>query len=91
MNTIYKYPLILQHRQTVKMPLYAKILSVQMQGYQICLWAELDTDDDAGDRTFLIYGTGHEIPEEEEFGRKYIGTIQQERLVWHIFEYDEDL
>lgn len=81
MKTIWKFTAT----EIVDMPEGAEILTVQMQGEDICLWAKVDpTTGSWTKRRFLCLGTGHEIPDEN---LKYIGTIQTvDRFVWHIFE-----
>jgi hypothetical protein len=97
---IYKYPLDLTERQSIRMPSGATILSLQVQHGQICLWAVVDPDAPLMDCVFLIVGTGHPLPDEvervyaESFtrhpqggGGQYIGTVQMAggSFVWHVF------
>lgn len=69
---------------TLDMPIGAKILSVQAQGAEICMWALVNTDAKTEKRNFVVYGTGYEIPG----GRmSYVGTAQiAGGLVFHVFE-----
>lgn len=86
---IFKYPLDIIDEQTIKMPTYAKILTVQIQNDAICLWALVEDWQQPEDRKIRIIGTGHPI---DEANLEYIGTIQQfvnisnGSLVWHVFE-----
>lgn len=82
--TVYKYPLVLDDRQTVMMPEGARLLSVQLQGGKICLWAIVDPSSRPQARCIRIAGTGHPI----EDGLAFIGTVQTVGgvLVWHVFE-----
>lgn len=86
MYSIYKYPLNLTDEQIVSMPVGSKILSVQVQREQICLWAQVDTSPSgpAELRSIQIIGTGH--PVEDFSASHFIGTVQLGRLVFHIFE-----
>ncbi len=86
-STIWKYPLLVTDRQDVRMPLNAAILSVQMQGETLCLWALVNPVAPLVLRTFEVFGTGHPIAHSDEI-RKYIGTVQSpgRSLVWHVFE-----
>ena len=68
------------------MPYRTVPLCVQVQRHcwteNICLWAEVDTDQPMMNFPVAIVGTGH--------GRNpnvsiYVGTVQQEDLVWHIY------
>ena len=81
---IWKFPLEVQGEQVVSMPRGAKILTVQVQGTEVCLWALVDPDKGREERRFAIVGTGHDY----DGDGKYIGTIQLSsgRLIFHIFE-----
>ncbi len=85
MQVNYKYPLKVDRRQMVEMPLGAIILSAQFQGNNLCLWARVDTDKPPVNRIIHIYGTGHEM---ESHIHRYIGTAQMPHdiLVFHVFE-----
>lgn len=85
MRTIYKYPLRIVDEQTVRMPIGAELLSVQMQNGLPCLWATVDPDLGERSRRILIRGTGHPLTGQE--GR-HISTFQMQggALVFHAFE-----
>ena len=83
MNRIYKYGLQLVHKNKVVMPKEAKILKASMQGSVPCIWALVDTNKSDETRTFIIYGTGHEIVESN---LEFIETFFQGPYVWHLFE-----
>lgn len=85
MKRIYKYPLAIVGDQAIPLPLGAEILTIQMQGDQLCLWALVDPSKQAATAYIEVFGTGHEITDAP---RKYLGTVQQAggALVWHIFE-----
>ena len=87
-ETIYKYVLNVDDKQQVSIPLDAEILSVQMQGESLCMWALIDTENEPENRTFEIFGTGHSIHWEMGVERKFISTFQipSRGLVFHIFE-----
>jgi hypothetical protein len=89
MITIYKYPLYATDQQTVWLPEGASVIRVAPQGAELFLWAWLNTDKPARPRTFKIYGTGWEMPNDGK--HVYIGTfdkigIMGEPLVFHLFE-----
>lgn len=71
--------------QPLKMPRGAKVLTVQTQGGEPQLWATVDRDAPSVNRTFVTYGTGHEMSEDL---LDYIGTYQlyDGTLVFHVFE-----
>ena len=59
-----------------------QVLSVQMQGGTLCLWALVDTDAPAVNLDILVIATGHNCL--ETFA-KYLGTVQDGPYVWHVF------
>lgn len=87
-STVWKFTL--GPRQTlssdayVEMPGGAKILTCQMQGDTIVLYAKVDPDTPPEIRMFQVIGTGQEIP--EELDHEYVGTVQYGPLVFHVFE-----
>ena len=87
---IWKFSLVVTDRQTVTMPVGAEVLSVQMQGNVLCLWAVVNPDAERIIRTFEIFGTGHPMPDvlKEGLARLHIDTVQARggSLVWHVFE-----
>lgn len=84
MSVIWKYSL--SDRTTLEMPAGAQILSVQGQGMDICMWAQVHPNRRVVKRQFVVYGTGHPIPDDEDF--TYVGTAQLANggLVFHVFE-----
>jgi len=88
MKTIWKFPLELTDRQSVGMLAGAEILSVQIQGATVCLWAIVEPSGQREERVFEIIGTGQTVwpTEPDRQVRKYIGTVQQGPWVWHVFE-----
>ena len=85
---ILKYTLTTTSDNTIEMPIGAKILSVQAQKGEICIWA-LEEDARATDlvsRRFRVFGTGHTIAGGNAL--TYLGTVQllEGRLVLHVFE-----
>jgi hypothetical protein len=84
MRAVWKFPLMLQDSQSVYMPTNADLLTVQMQGEQICLWALCEPENGMSPRIILIHGTGNPIGDIEG----YIGTVQMlgGKLVFHVFE-----
>lgn len=84
--TIYKYPLKVTDWQFVTMPENAKILCVQMQYGEPCLWAMVDPDAVPKMRKIHIFGTGHPIS--SDLNLTHIDTFQMHEgaLVFHVFE-----
>lgn len=85
MITIYKYQFEIAGRVEIEMPAGANVLSIQLQDDKPTVWAMVETTYSLERRVFRIYGTGHKLDMFATEGR-YLGTIQLEGLVWHIFE-----
>jgi hypothetical protein len=68
----------------IKLPIRSEILSFQMQENNPCLWALVNEDNREEERFFKIYGTGNEIIDSRPM--KFIGTVQINFMVWHLFE-----
>lgn len=87
MKTVYKYYLPIQDVVMITMPKDAKVLTVQVQNGQPCIWAAVNpAPTELETRAFRIAGTGHPIV--DEIVDDYVGTIQLHdgRLVFHVFE-----
>lgn len=82
---IFKWVLTVTDKQPLLMPEGSKILDVQMQGHQCCLWALCDPNAKQVGRYFAIYGTGNPMPDDPG---SYIATFQLDggELVFHVFE-----
>lgn len=78
MKTIYKYGL-----GEVQLPKGAKILTVSHQNGNFVMWAEVDTERVPEHRTFVVFGTGWEMPDVK---MSYVGTIFEGAFVWHVYE-----
>lgn len=81
---IWKYPLEITDSQPVPMPTGARILTVQVQHGQPCLWALVDPTRASKYREIRMVGTGHPA----DGLTNYIGTFQADggALVFHVFE-----
>ena len=86
MNRIWKYTLKPLDCQTIEMPIFSEILTVQLQEDKLQLWCLVNSNDKMGLREIVIIGTGHSI--KEDFKGTYIGTVQMfnNRLVCHVFD-----
>ena len=84
-QVIWKFNLELIDEQKVLMPIDPLILTVQMQGDNLCVWALVDPNLSKTNkmRTFYVVGTGHPVPK----NTRYINTVQEMggKLIWHIF------
>ncbi len=85
MKRIWKFQLELTGAQEITMPHGAHILHVGYQMDNLCLWALVNPNAFLKDlRIIKIFGTGREAPGAEQ--GNYIGTVQHNDFVWHIFE-----
>lgn len=87
-NTVYKYPIPFQDEVTLDLPRGAQILSVDFQFDQLCLWALVDSDEQAtSQRRLRIAGTGHKL-DMTHYYHHPLGTLLTDggRFVWHVFE-----
>lgn len=74
--------------QRFEMPIGAKLLTIQLQRGNPCLWALIDPlEKKLTSRKIVTYGTGHAI----ELGLEYVGTYQllDGALVMHVFDGGE--
>jgi hypothetical protein len=87
-KAIWKFPLQKADLQRVEMPESAEVLTVQVQGDQICLWAYVDPTDRKRARFFDVVPTGSELPDDFLYSHRYVGTFQLQggALVFHVFE-----
>jgi len=90
-KSIYKYILPLENNE-IPISIYknARILKVDNQRENICLWVLVDLDQELEERVFRITGTGHLIDFPID---KYIGTalFLNGSLVWHVFEITKEI
>ncbi len=85
---VYKYPITPPSNYfTLDLPKGAQILTADVQGGIVCLWALVDPEAPTQTRKFRWAGTGHEISEAPE-NLRHVSTffMQGELLVFHIFE-----
>jgi hypothetical protein len=85
-RTIWKYPLKITDEQTIDIPEYGEILSVQVQNSDPCIWVLVNPTEETEPRVFEIFGTGHPLEVDLAVSREFIGTFQQHGGVWHLFE-----
>ena len=85
MITIHKYGLFpgVDGNVKVLIPKGFKILSLQNQNNNICLWALADTNEELIEVKFIVCGTGHDCTNVQY--KKYVGTVQVGVYVWHVF------
>jgi hypothetical protein len=86
---VHKYA-IGEDRSLIRMPVGARVLTVQMQGDNPQLWALVDVSKGTEVREFLTIGTGHTLPIPAH-RLTYVNTFQilSGRLVFHVFEVEQ--
>ncbi|MFA5392497.1 MAG: hypothetical protein WC306_02255 [Candidatus Paceibacterota bacterium] len=91
MLTIYKYTIPVLDYFFLKLPLGAKILSVQEQYDRPQIWALVDPQNPTETRNFRLAGTGHPIKEAKEI-LNFIGAFQLEKgtFIGHLFEIKKE-
>lgn len=87
MKTIYKYAIGVNGR--VVAPRGAKFLTVHEQNGEICVWAEVDTDEPSVEHNFFYVGTGFPV---DDTPNKYLGTafFGNASVVIHVFHKESD-
>ena len=84
-RTIHKFKI--EPNQVARLRKGAKVLSVGAQGDDLFIWAEVDLDQkEFIDYPVRVFGTGFSM--EDHFSGKFLGTVFQGSLVWHIFRAD---
>lgn len=82
--TIWKYQLAITRHQIISVSKKHKILTIQVQQYQPCLWVVIEENGEFVEKPIFMLGTGHDGPPPEW---NYIGTAQPgDGFVWHYFE-----
>jgi hypothetical protein len=83
MNQMWKFKVSVTGITELTMPKNAKIVHVDNQHDEICMWALVTPSRVEETRYFEVIGTG------QNFGishREYVGTVLVGRFVWHVFE-----
>lgn len=84
---VYKYPLTRTYHE-IEMHKGAKVLCVQTQRNEGCLWVLCDPIASVEIRKFIVIGTGQRVDEPIFLREYYIGTFQTDggNYVFHVFE-----
>lgn len=85
MKTIWKFPLRIDDEQYIDMPRGSKMLSVQLQGNEPYLWAEVDDSYPVEPHLVVMMGTGH--PKSHKADR-FVDIFQMAggSLVFHVYQ-----
>lgn len=86
-KVIWKYQLR-SGANEVEMPASAKILTAQMQGEQLVLWALVNPKREKVGRFIFVYGTGEPLPVEPG---EYVASVQTHggAFIWHVVDGGE--
>ena len=85
MLTIHKFKIEINDAlQGVNVRDGAKFLTAAMQGGDLCLWFEHDTEKPVMTREFRVFGTGHQIQGFQK--REWRATVLAKPFVWHVYE-----
>lgn len=82
MKKILKYKIPHGRLVEIETTAYAPIVHVGEQEGVVCIWVEVNDKIEVAQRSFAVFGTGHEIPEEFI----HIGTVQEGTRVSHVYE-----
>lgn len=87
LGIIYKYPINFPGYTTIKGH-FIQILDAQIQNNKLVVWAIVDNDEPEIEITFIVLGTGWNIPLDEYW--QYFRTVQTDNgdYIWHIFIVD---
>lgn len=81
---VFKYPLT-HNINNIELPAGAQVLTVQIQGNEVMMWALVDPNAPPKSREFQVVGTGQKLTF-DRYPPVYIGTVQMAGMVWHVFE-----
>lgn len=90
---IFKYPIEITDSQEISMPIGSEILCVKVQYGKPVIYALVEKGFDEKEKVPIgVFGTGHDIEEDECLGRNtYLGTflLSNDSLVFHVFRLTE--
>jgi len=88
-TSVWKFPVRVTDEAVIEIPEGAHILSVGVQGDQLCVWAHVDPDARLVRRSILMAGTGHR--REDLVWSDFVGTVQMldGQFVFHVFDGGE--
>jgi len=71
---------------TYDIPIGGKIIYVDEQFGNICIWVEVDITKETEKRSFVVYGTGHNIKVCNN--KKHVGSVKLNKgaLIFHVYE-----
>lgn len=84
---VWKWPIPAEARFSIEMPKDARLLHVDVQRMEACLWALVDPDAGTEMRHFQLVGTGHREVASAD-AHRHVGSVllADGALVFHLFE-----
>ena len=84
MTKIFKYPIKIQQKQEISVPIGVVPIHVGLDPTgEPCIWCVVEIGRPTIDMSIIIIGTGHEMPSEIKV---HIGSFVQGPYVWHVFQ-----
>lgn len=84
MRIIYKYPLDILTDNVSTLPKDGKIIHVGRDpNGLICIWLEINPDNELERRSFVLFGTGRPFDDDT---LQHVGSVLDGHFVWHIYE-----
>tara|TARA_Y100000310_G_C20312569_1_gene636901 strand:+ start:141 stop:407 length:267 start_codon:yes stop_codon:yes gene_type:complete len=85
-SSIFKYQVPFPG-QEIELPKGARAISAQVQGNNLCLWAEVDPRASTVKRLVRVIGTGW--PDSLDERMSHVSTYQLDDLMWHVYVENE--
>lgn len=85
MRTVWKFPLAIVNRQSIKIPTTNEFLCVQMQRGIPCIWAKVDPYSIETFIWVVIHETEHDVSDTEDM--TYLGSFQTAdgNVIFHVW------
>lgn len=83
MRTIYKWKLAPLESQKLQVGLHPKVVLVDCQDGDLCVWIEHDSAKDVRPTEVIVTGTGHACPDSAQF--RHAGSAICGSYVWHVY------
>ena len=84
-KTVWKFNLN-DNQGVLKVPKDSEILDVQLEFSEYYIWFLVNPENETELRSFDIYITGESIEYDIGTDKKYIKSINDRGVIWHIFE-----
>ena len=80
---VYKYEVPIADEFYLLLPIGWRPLAFQVQHDKPVLWCQIDQSNIHDRFRFVVRGTGHTFEHEDIL--RYIGTVQHQGFVWHLW------